>query len=235
MKGRHGARACRRRRCCERTGLGAAAGESNHDHNESFGWERSGCCRSIFLRRLRHATWPPGQRHAAKPAIIAPVRKCPPYPRQPRRRSPPSPPSTPTTCCTARARSRSTRPAARTWRRAAPRCWAGPAHLVAEDDGQVLGFAYCNWFKPRPPIAIRPKDSVGVALRFSRGLGLGRLLPRRPGEAGAGRGRAQAAGRDRRFGQRRLHRPAPRCRIHAEVGVMRSVGWKFRRLARTWC
>ena len=26
----------------------------------------------------------------------------------------------------------------------------GLPYLVAEHDGQVLGFAYCNWFKPRP-------------------------------------------------------------------------------------
>ena len=26
----------------------------------------------------------------------------------------------------------------------------GLPYLVAEEDGRVTGFAYCNWFKPRP-------------------------------------------------------------------------------------
>jgi phosphinothricin acetyltransferase len=26
----------------------------------------------------------------------------------------------------------------------------GLPHLVAQDASEVIGFAYCNWFKPRP-------------------------------------------------------------------------------------
>jgi L-amino acid N-acyltransferase YncA len=29
--------------------------------------------------------------------------------------------------------------------------------LVAEEGGRVLGFAYCQWFKPRPATASRPR------------------------------------------------------------------------------
>ena len=33
-------------------------------------------------------------------------------------------------------------------------------YLVAERDGQVLGFAYCNWFKPRPAYRFSAEDSI---------------------------------------------------------------------------
>lgn len=32
--------------------------------------------------------------------------------------------------------------------------------LVAEEDGQVLGFAYGNWFKPRPAYRFSAEDSI---------------------------------------------------------------------------
>ena len=35
--------------------------------------------------------------------------------------------------------------------------------LVAERDGQVLGFAYANWFKPRPAYRFSAEDSIYVA------------------------------------------------------------------------
>ncbi len=35
--------------------------------------------------------------------------------------------------------------------------------LVAEDQGQLLGYAYCNWFKPRPAYRYSAEDSVYVA------------------------------------------------------------------------
>jgi L-amino acid N-acyltransferase YncA len=32
--------------------------------------------------------------------------------------------------------------------------------LVAENDGRVLGFAYCQWFKPRPAYRFSAEDSI---------------------------------------------------------------------------
>ena len=97
--------------------------------------------------------------------------------------------------------------------------------LVAEQDGQVLGFAYCNWFKPRPAYRYSAEDSVYVA-DAARGLGVGRLLLDALAE------QAQAAGMRKLLavigdsanaGSIALHRAAG----FTEVGVMRSVGWKF--------
>jgi phosphinothricin acetyltransferase len=36
----------------------------------------------------------------------------------------------------------------------------GLPYLVAENDGQVLGFAYCQWFKPRPAYRFSAEDSI---------------------------------------------------------------------------
>src|SRR6188768_3105440 len=35
-------------------------------------------------------------------------------------------------------------------------------YLVAEKDGDVLGFAYCNWFKPRPAYRFSAEDSIYI-------------------------------------------------------------------------
>jgi len=47
--------------------------------------------------------------------------------------------------------------------------------LVLEDAGQVLGFAYGNWFKPRPAYRYSVEDSIYMAPQAS-GKGLGRAL-----------------------------------------------------------
>ena len=36
----------------------------------------------------------------------------------------------------------------------------GLPYLVADNDGQVLGFAYCQWFKPRPAYRWSAEDSI---------------------------------------------------------------------------
>ena len=37
----------------------------------------------------------------------------------------------------------------------------GLPYLVAEnDDGRVIGFAYCQWFKPRPAYRFSAEDSI---------------------------------------------------------------------------
>jgi phosphinothricin acetyltransferase len=47
--------------------------------------------------------------------------------------------------------------------------------LVVEEDGQVLGYAYGNWFKPRPAYRFSVEDSIYLAPEAG-GKGLGRLL-----------------------------------------------------------
>ena len=46
--------------------------------------------------------------------------------------------------------------------------------LVAEKDGQVVGFAYANWFKPRPAYRFSAEDSIYLD-DGARGLGLNQL------------------------------------------------------------
>ncbi|MGM9428221.1 GNAT family N-acetyltransferase [Hydrogenophaga sp. MI9] len=47
--------------------------------------------------------------------------------------------------------------------------------LVVEDGGQVLGYAYGNWFKPRPAYRFSVEDSIYMAPEAA-GKGLGRAL-----------------------------------------------------------
>ncbi|HEY9095526.1 MAG TPA: GNAT family N-acetyltransferase, partial [Hydrogenophaga sp.] len=47
--------------------------------------------------------------------------------------------------------------------------------LVVEDEGRVLGFAYANWFKPRPAYRFSCEDSIYMAPEAA-GKGLGRAL-----------------------------------------------------------
>ena len=51
----------------------------------------------------------------------------------------------------------------------------GLPYLVAVDDGQVVGFAYGNWFKPRPAYRYSVEDSIYLA-PDQHGKGLGRAL-----------------------------------------------------------
>lgn len=101
----------------------------------------------------------------------------------------------------------------------------GLPYLVAEQDGQVQGFAYCNWFKPRPAYRFSAEDSIYVA-DGARGLGLGRQL------LAALADRAEAAGVRKLLAVIGDSANAGSIGVHralgfTEVGVMRSVGWKF--------
>ena len=51
----------------------------------------------------------------------------------------------------------------------------GLPYLVVEDTSGILGFAYCNWFKPRPAYRYSAEDSIYLA-PAAHGKGLGRLL-----------------------------------------------------------
>lgn len=47
--------------------------------------------------------------------------------------------------------------------------------LVLEDAGKVIGYAYCNWFRPRPAYRFAAENSIYLADGV-QGLGLGRAL-----------------------------------------------------------
>lgn len=51
----------------------------------------------------------------------------------------------------------------------------GLPYLVAEQDGKIAGFAYGNWFKPRPAYRYSVEDSIYLAPDL-HGQGLGRAL-----------------------------------------------------------
>ena len=51
----------------------------------------------------------------------------------------------------------------------------GLPYLVAEHDGLIAGFAYGNWFKPRPAYRYSVEDSIYLAPNLHR-MGLGRAL-----------------------------------------------------------
>lgn len=51
----------------------------------------------------------------------------------------------------------------------------GLPYLVAVDNGEVVGFAYGNWFKPRPAYRYSVEDSIYLAPE-QHGKGLGRAL-----------------------------------------------------------
>ncbi len=103
----------------------------------------------------------------------------------------------------------------------------GLPYLVARDRGQVVGFAYCNWFKPRPAYRYSAEDSIYLA-PSALGQGLGRALL------------AELAAQAERAGVRKLiavigdSANAASIGVHrvlgfSMVGVIKSCGWKFDR------
>jgi L-amino acid N-acyltransferase YncA len=99
--------------------------------------------------------------------------------------------------------------------------------LVAEEGDAVIGFAYCNWFKPRPAYRFSAEDSIYLA-PGAHGRGLGRALL------------AELAAQAERAGVRKLIAVigdsanagsigAHRSVGFTDVGVLKSSGWKFDR------
>jgi phosphinothricin acetyltransferase len=99
--------------------------------------------------------------------------------------------------------------------------------LVAEEGGRILGFAYCNWFKPRPAYRFSAEDSIYLAPDAHR-RGLGRaLLAELAAQAQAAGVRKLIAviGDSANAGSIGVHR----CVGFEQVGVLKSCGWKFER------
>jgi phosphinothricin acetyltransferase len=99
--------------------------------------------------------------------------------------------------------------------------------LVVEQDGQVLGFANGNWFKPRPAYRFSVEDSIYMAPEAA-GKGLGRALLTElmaALERGGVRKVMAVIGDSANAGSIGVHSALG----FERVGVVQSCGWKFDR------
>jgi L-amino acid N-acyltransferase YncA len=103
----------------------------------------------------------------------------------------------------------------------------GLPYLVAVDGSRVLGFAYCNWFKPRPAYRYSAEDSIYLA-PSEAGQGLGRVLLAElmsQAERAGVRKLIAVIGDSNNLGSIGVHQSAD----FAHVGILKSCGWKFER------
>ncbi len=101
----------------------------------------------------------------------------------------------------------------------------GLPYLVAVDGKSVLGFAYCNWFKPRPAYRFSAEDSIYLA-PDAQGQGIGRALLTElmvQAEKAGVRKLIAVIGDSANTGSIGVHRSVG----FSMVGVLKSCGWKF--------
>ena len=103
----------------------------------------------------------------------------------------------------------------------------GLPYLVAENDGRVVGFAYCNWFKPRPAYRFSAEDSIyldpdAAGQRLGNKL-LGELA--KQAEAAGIRKLIAVIGDSGNVRSIGVHRAVG----FRHVGTIESCGWKFGR------
>jgi L-amino acid N-acyltransferase YncA len=99
--------------------------------------------------------------------------------------------------------------------------------LVLEDGGRVLGYAYCQWFKPRPAYRYSAEDSIYLH-PDAAGQGLGRQLLAAllaQAEAAGVRKLIAVIGDSANAGSIGVHRALG----FQQVGTIASCGWKFGR------
>jgi L-amino acid N-acyltransferase YncA len=100
-------------------------------------------------------------------------------------------------------------------------------YLVAEQSGKVVGYAYANWFRPRPAYRFTVENSVYVHPDAHRG-GIARLLMTellmRCEQAGA-RQMIAVIGDSGNVKSIGLHQAMG----FTHMGTLRSTGWKFNR------
>jgi L-amino acid N-acyltransferase YncA len=103
----------------------------------------------------------------------------------------------------------------------------GLPYLVLEHAGQVAGFAYCNWFKPRPAYRFSAENSIYMSQDFSRkGLGKALLSELMTQSQRAGLRKLIAIiGDSSNEGSIGLHRECG----FLPVGTLHDCGWKFDR------
>lgn len=103
----------------------------------------------------------------------------------------------------------------------------GLPYLVVAEGDQVLGYAYCNWFKPRPAYRFSAEDSIYLAPEAS-GRGLGRALMAellQQAERAGVRKMIAVIGDSANLGSIGVHRSAG----FTPVGTLTACGWKFNR------
>jgi L-amino acid N-acyltransferase YncA len=103
----------------------------------------------------------------------------------------------------------------------------GLPYLVVEEAGQVLGFAYCNWFKPRPAYRFSAEDSIYMAADAHH-KGLGKVLLAElcaQAERAGVRKFLAVIGDSANAGSIGVHRSVG----FGHVGTVKSCGWKFDR------
>jgi phosphinothricin acetyltransferase len=103
----------------------------------------------------------------------------------------------------------------------------GFPYLVIEAGGKVLGFSYCNWFKPRPAYRFSAENSIYLAPE-TFGKGWGRLLLAELCRA------AESAGIRKLIAVIGDSANARSIGVHASVGfqhvgIVSGCGWKFDR------
>ena len=99
--------------------------------------------------------------------------------------------------------------------------------LVVEEAGEVLGYAYGNWFKPRPAYRFSVEDSIYLAPEAA-GKGLGRALLAEllaALERGGIRKVMAVIGDSANAGSIGVHKALG----FEQVGVVQACGWKFGR------
>ena len=99
--------------------------------------------------------------------------------------------------------------------------------LAAEREGQVLGYAYANHFRPRRAYRFCLEDSIYLAPE-AQGQGAGRLLLAElmaRCEAAGTRQMLAVIGDSANAGSIGVHRKLG----FEQVGLMKSAGWKFGR------
>ena len=100
-------------------------------------------------------------------------------------------------------------------------------YLVLEEDSTVVGFAYCNWFKPRPAYRFSAEDSIYLA-PTAAGRGLGKLLLTElmaQAERAGVRKLIAVIGDSANLGSIGVHQVCG----FTHVGVLSACGWKFER------
>ena len=101
----------------------------------------------------------------------------------------------------------------------------GLPYLVAEDNGRIAGFAYGNWFKPRPAYRYSAEDSIYLAPDAHRkGLGRALLAELLAYFEAAGIRKVMAIiGDSANAGSIGVHRALG----FEQAGIIQSCGWKF--------
>ena len=99
--------------------------------------------------------------------------------------------------------------------------------LVAESGGRVLGYAYCQWFKPRPAYRFSAEDSIYLH-PDAAGRGLGKRLLTEllaAAETAGVRKLIAVIGDSGNAGSIGVHRAVG----FTPVGTIANCGWKFGR------